>query len=162
MTTHGDAGLAALLHRHVTDIFEWLGHYPADEVDPAALASIRQSLAWLVARSPDPAALTTAAGLLVEVTWWLDTSDDDEIDPDVASKVLEEVAGLSYEMSAEQTRRLVDVLGELAAAEGHAGRRYQLRFFPFAIGLVDEEADEPAEPPVTGWVRPEDRAGTIH
>ena len=35
-------------------------------------------------------------------------------------------------------------------------------FFPFAIGLSDEEADEPAEPPVTDWVRPEDRAGTIH
>lgn len=50
----------------------------------------------------------------------------------------------------------LEVLDEGAAAEQHDGRRYELRFFPFAMGLVDEEPDA-EEPPVREWVHPEAR-----
>jgi hypothetical protein len=58
--------------------------------------------------------------------------------------------------------RFVGLLAELAAAEPHAGRRYELLVFADECGLTDESGpveDEPQheEPDRREWVRPEDR-----
>lgn len=169
MTADGDAALAGLLHGLVADLLKWLDDYPDDQVNPNAAASIQQSIDWVIERlpaerrerlasgDPDPAALMTVTGLLVDLLWWLDTCEDDEVDPDVAVKLQESGAAYVDELTDEQRRRLLEVVDGLAAVEQHDGRRYELRFFPFAIGLVDDEPDAEM-PPLRVWVRPEDRA----
>ncbi|MGI5214387.1 hypothetical protein [Plantactinospora sp. CA-290183] len=169
MSADGDAALARLLHSIVADLLTWLDDYPDDQVDSNAVVSIRQSVDWVIAQlpaeqrnqlasgDPDLAALKTLTGLFVDLLWWLDTCEDDEVDSHVAVQLQESSAAYVDELSDEQRRRLVEVLDELAATEQHDGRRYELLFFPFAIGLV---ADEPwAEPPpFREWIRPEARA----
>lgn len=168
MGADGDAALARLLHSLVADLLTWLDDYPEDQVDPNAVASIRQSIDWVIGRlpterrdrlasgDPDPAALRTVTGLFVDLLWWLDTCEDEEVDSHVAVKLQESTAAYVDDLSDEQRRRLLEVLDELAATEQHDGRRYELRFFPFAVGLVDDEPDA-EEPPVREWIRPEAR-----
>ena len=168
MSADGDAALARLLHGLVMDLLTSLDDYPDDEVDPDAVVSIRQSTDWVIGRLPaeqrdrlasgssDPATLKTAIGLFVDLMWWLDTCEDDEVDPDVAVKLLENSVAYVDGLSDEQRRRLLQIVDELAASEQHDGRRYELRLFPFATGLVDDEPDD-EEPRVREWVRPEAR-----
>ncbi|WP_127509297.1 hypothetical protein [Actinoplanes solisilvae] len=77
---------------------------------------------------------------------------------DVAVSVLENGATFTYELSDDQRQRLVEVLGELAAAERYEGRRHAICQLPFAIGLVDDEEPECEMPVAREWVRSEDRA----
>lgn len=169
MNADGDAVLTRLLYAGVTDLLKWLGDYPDDEVDPDAVASIRRSIDWVVellpagqrdrlaSGDPDPAALTAVTGLFVDLFWWLDTCEDDEVELDVAVKLQESGAACVDELTDGQRRRLLEVLDGLAATERHDGRRYELVLFPFGVGLVDDEPEvEP--PPVRQWVSPEDRA----
>ncbi|MFC6022949.1 hypothetical protein ACFP2T_43215 [Plantactinospora solaniradicis] len=168
MGADGDAALARLLHSLVADLLRWLDDYPDDQVDPEVVASIRQSIDWVIERlpaerrdrlasgDPDPAALKTVTGLVVDLLWWLDTCEDEEVDPHVAVKLQESSAAYVDDLSDERRRRLLEVLEELAATEQHDGRRYELRFFPYAMGLVADEPDV-EEPPVREWVRPEAR-----
>ncbi|MEV0269435.1 hypothetical protein AB0H43_11695 [Hamadaea sp. NPDC050747] len=170
MSVDDDAVLVRLLHRAVADSLTWLGDYPEDQVDPDAVASIRRSVDWVIgglpagqrdslaADDPTPAALTVITGLFADLLWWLDTCADDEVDPHVAVKLQESCAADVDELTDSQRRRLLETLDALAAVEHDDGRRYELRFLPYAIGLVD---DEPAmeRPAVREWARPEARAG---
>ena len=168
MTADDDAVLARLLVGHLADLLTWLDDYPADQVDRSAVASIRESITWVINQAPaeqraglasgnpDGTALRTAAGLLVDVMWWLETRPDDEVDEWAAGKIQESTAASVAALSDRQRRRLLEILADLAAAERHDVRRYELRFFPFACGLLDTEPDERA-PLVRGWVKPEDR-----
>jgi hypothetical protein len=156
-----DAALARLLHRHRADLLTWLDDYPADQVDPAAVASVRRSIDWVMEQLPGGPgdrldSLRTAVGLLVDLMWWLDTCGDDEVDPFAAVKLQESTGACLDELSAEQRRRLVEVLDDLAASEHHAGRRYEIRVFAFAMGIA---GDEPADqaPAARKWIRPEER-----
>lgn len=156
-----DADLARLLHRHLSDLLTWLDDYPADQVDPSAAASVRRSVDWVLEQLPGKPrdrldSLGTAVGLLVDLMWWLDTCGEEEVDSFAAVKLQESTGACLDELSAEQRRRLVDVLDVLAASETHGGRRYEIRFFAFAIGLVDDEPEDQA-PAVREWIRPEDR-----
>jgi hypothetical protein len=170
MSVDRDAALAHGLHRLVIDVLAWLDDYPDDQVDPNAVATLRQSIDWVLRRlpaqqrdrlaagDPDPASLKAAIGLVVDLMWWLDTCEEDEVDSHVAVK-LQESGGVHLdELPPEQRERLLEVLRELAAEEPHAGRRYELRCFPFWMGLVEEEPDDEA-PAVREWVRPEARGG---
>jgi len=155
-----DAELASLLSGHADDLLAWLAHYPEDQVRAAAVAELRRSMAWVRGRVPpgdSGAALTGAAGLVADLMWWLDTCADDEVDSHVAVKLQEATAALVDELSGGQRDRLREVLARSAAAERHAGRRFELRLFPYAVGLVDDEPEEDDEPAVREWVRPEDR-----
>lgn len=100
--------------------------------------------------APDSgSAVRTAAGLLVDLTSWLDTCPDETVDEWVAANIQESTATCLLKLPAPQRRRLLDTLGDLAATEQHAERRRRLRFFPFGMGLVDTEpADE--QPPDHG------------
>jgi hypothetical protein len=168
VTLERDAVLVNALHRVVTDLSAWLGDYPDDQVSPGAVAVTRASIDWVIeqlpagqrdrlsAGDPDPASLKALTGLVADLIWWLDTCDDDEVDPDVAVKLQEAVAAAVDGMSDEQRQRLVEIVDELTTVEAHRGRRYELRRFPFAVGLVDDEPDE-EEPPARTWTPPEAR-----
>ncbi|MEV6928283.1 hypothetical protein AB0M46_27870 [Dactylosporangium sp. NPDC051485] len=168
MSTDGDAALARLLHSLVRDLLGWLSQYPDDRVDPKAVASIRRSIDWVIERlpdeqrhrlaagDPDPASLETVTGLLVDLVWWLDTCDDNEVDPDVAVKLLEGGAADIDALPEGQRERLLEVLDQMTTSEQHDGRRYKLRCFPYEMGLVEEEPDD-EEPSVREWVWPEAR-----
>ncbi|WP_037603476.1 hypothetical protein [Streptacidiphilus rugosus] len=82
--------------------------------------------------------VTVLAGLLVDVLWFLDSCEDDEVDPDSAVKVSESVSWALLRMPQDQRDRFLLVLAELAEAETEPGRREFLEAFPFACGLVDE------------------------
>jgi hypothetical protein len=145
------AGLAGVVHGLVTDLFDWLGDYPDDQVDAAALAVVRGDLL-----RPHPGTLAEAVGVLVDLVWWLDACEDDEVDPHVAVKLLEAAVSEIDGMPDEQRRTLVGVVDELATSEQHAGRHYELRFFAYGMGLADDEP-EAEEPAGRQWVRPVDR-----
>ncbi|MCM4076574.1 hypothetical protein [Paractinoplanes hotanensis] len=162
-----------LLHRHVADPFMWLSDYPEDQVDRNAVASVKQDLGWVNGRlpagprgpllfdAPDEEVLKRVTGLLVDFSWWLETCSDEDVDEWVAGNLQEGTACLIAEMADEQRSRLLEILDELAVAEQHDSRRYEMRFFPFAVGLIETEPDE-AKPLHRRWVRPQDRiAGQV-
>src|SRR5690349_528446 len=151
MTVDDDAALARVLHGIHTGVLGWLDEYPDDQVDPAAVAAFRRAVG-----DPDPASSTATAGAVVDLMWWLDTCEEDEVDPHVAVKLQESGVADLDDLPAAQRRRLLDVIDDLAAAEPHEGRRYELRFFPFATGLTEEEFDD--DPPAPReWVPPDAR-----
>lgn len=159
MTIDGDNQLARLLHQHVIDVLDWLAEeHDADypEVDLDAVESFRQAVLPLAELT-----LPAAVGLFTDLSWWLDSCDDEELDPDTAVKLLEGNVEVIGSLSDERSARLLEVLGELAAAEPHAARRYQFEFFPYAFGLLDDEEPDLDEPDSLEWVAPQDR-GTVH
>lgn len=78
-------------------------------------------------------------GLVVDVVWWLDSCGDEEVDPDAAVKMMENVAWVMGDLPDDQQQRLIEVLGELADAEQDPARAKQLRSFPFDCGLVEDD-----------------------
>ncbi|GAA2906701.1 hypothetical protein Acy02nite_75180 [Actinoplanes cyaneus] len=156
MTTDDDTELARLLHQHVLDVLDWLaGEHDADypQVDSDALALFHGAVLPL-----DAVTLPAAAGLFTDLSWWLDSCDDEDLDPDTAVKLLEGNAEVITSLSAEQRERLLNVIDELATAEPHPVRRYQFQFFPYAFGLLDDgEEPDLDEPESLEWVPPEER-----
>jgi hypothetical protein len=83
------------------------------------------------------------AGLVVDMVWWLDSCGDDEVDPDSAVKMMESVAWVLGNLPDDQRERLIETIGQMAAAEADPARRRQLLVFPFSCGLVDDEPSSP-------------------
>ena len=137
----GDAALARTLYDLVHDVSGYLEDHPADEVGPGAVARFRDD-----AGDPDPTSLPAVVGLLVDLLWWLDTCDD-EVESRVAVKAGESAVSGIDDLPDDQRERLVAVLAELAAAEPHEGRAYELRFFPYAVNLIEDEPEEDAPAP---------------
>ncbi|MFD5566233.1 hypothetical protein [Kitasatospora griseola] len=81
------------------------------------------------------------AGLVVDVVWFLDSCGDDEVDPDSAVKMMENVAGVLQVLPDDQLDRFLQALKDLAEAESNPGRREFLESFPFACGLVEDQKD---------------------
>ncbi|MDH6229063.1 MULTISPECIES: hypothetical protein [Streptomyces] len=79
------------------------------------------------------------AGLVVDVVRFLDSCEDDEVDPDSAVKMMESVGWVLTRLPQDQRDRFLKVLADLAEAEQDPGRREFLQGFPFACGLVEEE-----------------------
>ncbi|MFJ9456199.1 hypothetical protein ACIRST_14055 [Kitasatospora sp. NPDC101447] len=79
------------------------------------------------------------AGLVVDVLWFLDSCEDDEVDPDSAVKMTESVSWVLGRLPQDQRERFLTVLADLAGAEQDPGRRGFLEAFPFSCGLVEEE-----------------------
>lgn len=83
------------------------------------------------------------ADALVGVLWFIEGSEDEQMDPDDAVQVLEGVAQLVGKLSSEQRSELTDLLRAMAEAEPAPGRRAFLEGFPEGFGLLDETV-EPA------------------
>ncbi|MFD5922871.1 hypothetical protein ACFVYP_40125 [Kitasatospora sp. NPDC058201] len=78
------------------------------------------------------------AGLVVDVVRFLDSCEDDEVDPDSAVKMMESVSWVLGQLPQGQLERFLTVLADLAEAEQDPGRREFLENFPVASGLVEE------------------------
>ncbi|MFB9348648.1 hypothetical protein ACFFUA_14445 [Streptomyces heliomycini] len=81
------------------------------------------------------------AGLVVDAVRFLESCDDDEVDPDSAVKMMEGVGGELLRLPLDQRDRLLRVLADLAEAEQDPVRREFLASFPFACGLAEEQED---------------------
>ncbi|MET9473363.1 MULTISPECIES: hypothetical protein [unclassified Streptomyces] len=78
------------------------------------------------------------AEALVDVLRFIEGSEDEQMDPDDAVKVLEGVAHLVSKLSSDQRSELIDLLGTMAEAESDAARREFLEGFPEGFGLLDD------------------------
>ncbi|MER7727995.1 hypothetical protein [Streptomyces sp. NPDC096323] len=93
---------------------------------------------------PVYSSLTQAlAEALVDVLWFIDSSEDEQMDPDDAVKLLEGVAHVVSKLSIHQRTELSDLLATMAEAENDPARRKFLEEIPEDFGLL-----EPANGPV--------------
>ncbi|MFF1870269.1 hypothetical protein [Kitasatospora herbaricolor] len=86
--------------------------------------------------------VSVLAGLVVDVVWFLDSCEDDEVDPDAAVKVMESVSWVLTRLPQDHRDWFLQVLADLAEAEQDPGRREFLEAFLFASGLVEEEPED--------------------
>lgn len=73
---------------------------------------------------------------LMEVIISIDLSDDEDIDPDVATSILEPTAHLLQRTSGEERRALIALLSECAEEETNPERRMTALDLPGALGLT--------------------------
>ncbi|MFF4319104.1 hypothetical protein [Streptomyces sp. NPDC001568] len=85
-----------------------------------------------------PSLTHALAEALVDVLRFVEDSEDESMDADDAVKVLEGVAHLVGELSADQRGELGDLLGAMAEAEVDPVRREFLEEFPEGFGLLDD------------------------
>ncbi|MET8439122.1 hypothetical protein ABZV61_42015 [Streptomyces sp900116325] len=94
---------------------------------------------WESALIPVYSSLTHAlADALVDVLWFIEGCEDEQMDPDDAVKVLEGVAHLVSKLSSGQRNEFIDLLGTMAEAESDPARREFLEGFPEGFGLLDD------------------------
>ncbi|GGS94417.1 hypothetical protein [Streptomyces chromofuscus] len=79
------------------------------------------------------------AGLVVDAVWFLESCGDEEVDPDSAVKMMENIGWELLQLPADQRDRFMQVLADMAAAEENPERREFLESFPFAVGMVEDE-----------------------
>lgn len=77
---------------------------------------------------------------LVDVAWFIDGADDEQMDPDDAVKALEGIGATLGRLSDDQRNDLLGVLGAMAEEEGDAAKREFLNAFPGDFGLLDEQS----------------------
>ncbi len=85
-----------------------------------------------------PSLTHALAEALVDVLWFIDGSETEQMDPDDAVKVLEGVAHVVSTLSNDQQQELIALIGEMAAAETNPARRKFLEKFPEGFGLIDD------------------------
>lgn len=85
-----------------------------------------------------PSLTHALAEALVGALWFVEGSDDEQMDSDDAVKVLEGVAHLFGQLSGDQRQELIDLLSEMAEAEADPARREFLQGFPEGFGLVED------------------------
>ncbi|MFJ9822430.1 hypothetical protein ACIRU3_45915 [Streptomyces sp. NPDC101151] len=94
---------------------------------------------WEGTATPSYPSLAPAlAEALADVLWFIDGSDDEQMDPDAAVKVLEGVPHLVSTLPSEQRHDLIELVGEMAAAETNPARREFLEKSRQAFGLNDD------------------------
>ncbi|MFJ6655833.1 hypothetical protein ACIQNG_05630 [Streptomyces sp. NPDC091377] len=69
----------------------------------------------------------------------IDLTDDEDIDPDVATDILEPAAALFRDLSEEGRREVTSLVLECAELEENPERRRVILGLPEAIGLLDED-----------------------
>lgn len=80
-----------------------------------------------------PSLTRALAEALVDVLWFVEGSEDEQMDPDDAVKVLEGAAHLVTQLSSDQRSEFIDLLGSMAAEEADPSRRAFLEGFPGRI-----------------------------
>ncbi|SEE62087.1 hypothetical protein [Streptomyces sp. TLI_105] len=78
------------------------------------------------------------AEALVDVLWFIEGSEDEQMDQDDAVRVMEGVAHVVSTLSSDQQQELVALLGAMAAVESNPARREFLEEFPEGFGLIDD------------------------
>ncbi len=85
-----------------------------------------------------PSLTHALAEALVGTLWFVEGSEDEQMDSDDAVKVPEGVAHLFSQLSGDQRQELMDLLSEMAEAESDPARREFLAGFPEGFGLVED------------------------
>ncbi|MFJ9760990.1 hypothetical protein [Streptomyces sp. NPDC101149] len=85
-----------------------------------------------------PSLTHALAEALVDVLWFIEGCEDEQMDPDDAVKVMEGFAHLVSTLSNDQRQELMALIGEMAAAETNPARREFLKEFPEGFGLIDD------------------------
>ena len=75
----------------------------------------------------------------VSVVVSIDLTDDDDIDPDIATDILEPAAALFRDLSEEGRREVASLIHECAELEENPERKRSILELPEAIGLLDED-----------------------
>ncbi|MFJ2825821.1 hypothetical protein ACIO7M_32615 [Streptomyces toxytricini] len=88
--------------------------------------------------SSHPSLAHALAKALVDVLWFIDGSEDEQMDQDDAVGVMEGVAHQVSTLPSDQQQELIALIGEMAAAETNPARREFLEEFPEGFGLIDE------------------------
>ncbi|MEW2622949.1 hypothetical protein [Streptomyces sp. NPDC048106] len=92
----------------------------------------------VVMTSSYPSLTRALAEALVDVLWFIDGCEDEQMNPDDAVKVLEGVAHVVSTLPNDQRQELIELIGEMAAAESDPARREFLDEFPEAFGMIDD------------------------
>ena len=87
-----------------------------------------------------PSLIRALAEALVGVLSFVESCEDEQMNPDDAVKVLEDVAHLLNQLSSDQRSELLELLGAMAAMETDPARREFLEGFPEGFGLVEDSA----------------------
>ncbi|MFJ5712776.1 hypothetical protein [Streptomyces sp. NPDC093105] len=85
-----------------------------------------------------PSLTRALAEALVDVLWFIDGSEDEQMDQDDAVKVMEGVAHVVSTLPGDQQQELIALVGAMAAAETNPARREFLEEFPEGFGLIDD------------------------
>ncbi|MFJ7265028.1 hypothetical protein ACIQV2_33305 [Streptomyces globosus] len=75
------------------------------------------------------------AEALIEVLWFIDGCEDEQMDQDDAVKVMEGAAHMLGALPSGQRQELIDLVGEMADAERDPARREFLEAFPESFGF---------------------------
>ncbi|MEU6409028.1 hypothetical protein [Microbispora sp. NPDC046933] len=75
----------------------------------------------------------------VSIVVSIDLTDDEDIDPDIATDILEPAAALFRDLSDEGRREVTSLILECAELEDNPERKRAILEFPEAIGLLDED-----------------------
>lgn len=78
------------------------------------------------------------AEVLVDVLCFIEGSVDEQLAQDDAVKVLEGLAHRVSSLPSDQRQELVELVGEMTAAETDPARRNFLEHFPEGFGLIDD------------------------
>lgn len=85
-----------------------------------------------------PSLTRALAEALVDVLWFVEGCEDEQMDPDDAVKVLEGVAHVVSKLSREQQYEFLGLLAAMAREEPDPSRRAFLEEFPDGFGLVED------------------------
>jgi hypothetical protein len=85
-----------------------------------------------------PSLTHALAEALVDVLWFIEGCDDEQMDPDDAVKLLEGVGLLVSQLSDAQRSEFLDLLKGMAEAESDPARREFLEGFPEGFVLLDD------------------------
>ncbi|MFI8287836.1 hypothetical protein ACIGBL_01705 [Streptomyces sp. NPDC085614] len=85
-----------------------------------------------------PSLTRALAEALVDVLWFIDGSEDEQMDQDDAVRVMEGVAHVVSTLQGDQQQELIALLGAMSAAETNPARREFLEEFPEGFGLIDD------------------------
>lgn len=69
----------------------------------------------------------------------IDLSDDEAIDPDIATEIMESVAAMFRDLPEEDCRSVAVMMVEIAELESDPERKRSMQQLPEGIGLVDED-----------------------
>ncbi|GLW47049.1 hypothetical protein Stsp02_27110 [Streptomyces sp. NBRC 14336] len=85
-----------------------------------------------------PSLTRAMAEAFVDVLWFVESCEDEQMHPDDAVKVLEGVAHWATRLTDDQRAELLELLDTMAEAEPSPARREFLEGFAVGFGLVDE------------------------
>lgn len=85
-----------------------------------------------------PSLTRALAEALVDVLWFVEGCEDEQMDPDDAVKVLDGVAHVVSKLSREQQDEFLGLLATMSRKESDPPRRAFLEAFPDGFGVVED------------------------